>query len=325
MGQGGPWLMGWTERNDGTQAAAELSGAAGFATIRFSGERHFIITSDMPADAVVSYPESILGGPDGATPLPSIGSAHPRFPGAVLRYYTAVCDPPNVHLRAHYTYGDIDPVNPEFFGQSGDFFDESDEIPYAEKRSAIVSMGDIPPGGGPPQVVSIDVWRWGDSEVPPRRVIYNSRQHTMSVNVGGLIGDAIAAMDEQNNAIHKINGRYYRFKAGTYSEVREDVWVVNYHWFYDSGTFYDSSLDAFLATDSRTAIPNPITGGAGPSAEHPGARPEFGRTGVQYIRLPYHKRLIAPNPSGDPSDRPLFPHFMPYRVDEDGWQNLVGL
>lgn len=306
--------MGWVEQHDGAQASADMVGQG---IIRSVIDRRFIVTTDglNPAQ-VVGSPQFIFGGDDGATGLPPYGSVHPNFPGAVLMNYTAVGDPPNMRVTAYYRYGDIDPVSPEFYGQSGDWFEESDKLPVSEIETSIVTYST----GGQPTEQQIKAWRFSDFDV-----LYTSRQHTISVNVGGLIGDAIAAMDLQNNRIHKIGGRFYRFKAGGYNEVRLGVWVVNYQWFYESGVLYDESLDVYYQPTSPMRIPPFVEGGAEPSPDHPGAVTSLGETGTKYLRLPFHKRLIVPNPSGNPADPPLFPHFLPYRVDETGYQELIGL
>jgi len=319
--------MGWIERHDGVTAQGDLGGNPSQAILIGSVERAFIVTTDVTPDVIISNPSSILGGADGVTPLPAYGTPHPRVVGAVLRSYVAQGAPPNVNVRAMYTAGNIDPLGEEFFGQSGDFFEESDTLPAARKDTYVVNNGgEVPPGGGPP-TPPVRFPYWNIADAPEIKVIYTSRQHTMSVNVGGLIGDTITAMDNQNNRLHRINGRYYRFKAGGYTEIRSGIWLVNYQFFYDSGTLYDPSLSAFDQPFSRLAIPQPITGGPGPGDPvlHPGANPLLGRTGVQYMRLPYHKRLIVAADPDNPAARPQFPHFLPYFVDPNGWQELVGL
>lgn len=307
--------MGWMERHDGVPAQGEIIGVP--AVLRARAERRFIIDNDnITAAQVISGPQFIMGGVDGATPLPGYGSVHPQISGAVLRNYSATGDPPNVHATAYYSYGDIDPISPEFYGQSGDWFEEADKLPLAQIETTISTYS----VGGAPVEQQVKTWKFDSFDS-----IYTSRQHTISVNIGGLIGDAIAAMDRQNNRIHQIGSRYYRFKAGGYKEIRLGVWVVNYHWFYESGTLYDSSLDAYYTPTSPMRIPPPIVGAAAADPAHPGAVTILGDAGEQYLRLPFHKRLIVPNPSGNPSDPPLFPHFLPYRVDANGHQELIGL
>jgi hypothetical protein len=304
--------MGWTERHDGAPALGEL---AAQGIIRARIERRFIVTTDLEPSQVISGPQLILGGSDGLTGLPPYGSPHPNFGGAVVQAYAAVGNPPNIEVTAYYGYGDIDPVSPEFYSQSGDWFEETDSLPIARHETSIVTSG-----GELPTQQQIRSWQFDSMDT-----LYTSRQHTISVNVGGMIGDAINAMDEQNNRIHKIGGRWYRFKAAGYNEVRLGVWVCNYQWFYDGGTLYDESLADFYQPSSDLAIPFFVIGGAAPSPEHPGAVTMLGRSGVKYLRLPYHKRLIVPNPDGNPDSYPKFPHFLPYVVDENGWQNLIGL
>lgn len=308
--------MGWAEHHDGAGATGEYTRSG---PQRASTQRLFIVTTDVPPDVVVADPTAILGDTDGATPLPDYGSAHPRLTNLVLRTYSTSGEPPNMRVVAQYGLNDIDilnPEDPEFFTQSGDWFDEFDSIPNARKKNTLTNSN----GQGPLQ--TIQLW---DFETPPMEVLYTSRQHTMTVNVGGLIGNAIAAMDNQNNHLHLILGRYYRFKAGGYNEISHNVWTVNYQWFFDSGTEYDDSLAVFYGPTSPIAIPPFVTGGQGPSLDHPGAVAALGRTGAKYLRLPYHKRLIAPARSGVAADYPLFPHHLPYFRDPTGWQELVGL
>ena len=310
--------MGWYENNEGAGAAIELVGQS----FNGSTDRLFIVTNDVPADVVVSNPEAILGGADGATPLPGYGSTHPRNVGFVLFRYSAVASPPNVFVTASYRNPVIGPISPEFFGQSGDWYEAADSLPSAKQKVTVVSMGGEPPVGPPEPPVTIRPWVFESFDIQ-----YTSRQHTMSVNIGGNIGSAITAMDAQNNRIHRINDRCYRFKAGAYNEISPDTWVVDYHWFYDSGTVYDDSLAPFYAPDSKVLFPFFIEGGAvAPDPEvHKGAVPALGRNGVRYLRLPYHKRLVVANADENPESKPTFPHFLPYVYEPNGWQSLVGL
>lgn len=309
--------MGWSERHDGAGASTELVGQM------FTGDcvRMFIVTTDVPPDVICFDPTAILGDNDGATPLPGYGSQHPRNNGLFLFRYSAVGDPPNLHVTAYYRNAVIGPVDPQFFGQSGDWFEEVDSLPIAKQIPTVVTMGGEPPVGPPTPPTIIRPWQFEEFGVQ-----FTSRQHTMSVNVGGNIGSAIAAMDDQNNRIHRINTRAYRFKAGGYNEIMPEVWVVNYHWFFDSGTLYDDSLAVFNAPGSKIAIPPFVVGNAPPDdVNHPGAVTSLGKPGARYLRLPYHKRLIVPNPDENPESRPQFPHYLPYVYEPDGWLQLVGL
>lgn len=304
--------MGWSERHDGADANGELTGQV----IASDTVRKFIITTDLYPDVVSANPTSVLGGDDGATPLPGYGSSHPRLVGARLTRYAVSGAPPNLLATAYYKFsGTIQPDDPEFFGQSGDWMEFEYDLPIAKRRTRIVSMG-----GELPVQQTIKPFEF--ESVTIKQTL---REHTMSVNIGGLIGDAIAAMDDQNNKIHRINGRPYRFQAGGYNEIRTGVWLVNYKWLYDSGTLYDDSLEDLYQPASDICFPFFIIGGAPPSPEHPGAVSSLGRTGIKYLRLPHHKRLIAPNPDGNPESYPLFPHALPFVYEPNGWQSLVGL
>ena len=304
--------MGWTERHDGASASGQTAGQI----ITADSVRMFVVTTDLYPDVVSSQPTAVLGGDDGATPLPGYGSAHPRTPGAFLFRYSVTGAPPNLFATAYYKFsGIVEPQDPEFFGQSGDWMEYEYDLPIARRVRRIVSLG-----GNLPQAREVMPFEFDSVKIKQ-----TLRQHTMSVNIGGQIGDAITAMDDQNNKIHLLNGRPYRFQAGGYNEIRTATWVVNYQWIYDSGTLYDDSLEDLYYPASDICFPFFIIGGQPPSPEHPGARSELGQNGVKYLRLPHHKRVIVPNPDGNPESYPLFPHALPFVYEPNGWQNLVGI
>lgn len=303
--------MGWTEHHDGATTSGDLVGLS----VNQSVDRLFIVEGDLYPDVVISAPGSVLGGPDGATPLPLYGSSHPRIPGINLFRYTVTGQPPLLRVVAQYRTPQVSPVDPEFFSQSGDWNTVQDELPMARRVRKLVTVG------GDVQTQQ-EIWPFEFGNIVLESSI---RQHRMSVNIGGLIGDAVNAMDNQNGHIHVLNGSPYLFKAGGFNEIRPSTWVVNYIWEKDSGTPYDQSMEDLYQPNSDIVLPFFVVGGAPPSPEHPGAVTSLGRNGVKYLRLPFHRRLIAPNPSGDPEAYPLFPHVLPYVFDPNGWQELVGL
>ena len=181
--------------------------------------------------------------------------------------------------------------------REGGFQTEKSKIPYAEKQRVYVVTATT---GG---IVS----GW---ELKTFEDTYSLRRETYRVRIPlGNLDAAIAAMEVQQNVLHLINGWYYRFAAGDYRAISSTEAEVVYNWFRDAGTLYP--VAGHINTSGKVVYPQPMI------SKFPGDTP-------RWLRPPFHQVLPQLNDT-DPTDPPLFYADLFYKVDELGWQTLVGV
>lgn len=283
--------MSWLRDGDGSAADGNGLGVTSIT------ERYVVVGQVEPA-AVVSDPTAYIGGMAGSTaPLPDYGSVHPVYPGLRLRTWSAQSSNANVFAVA--TYNNATAIfEPEWFSRSGGYQTETFTFPYARRiRHTIPTAGGTTP-------VDQDLWKI--ETVSVRQTV---RRNEINVNVGGAIGDAVEAMDLQNNKIHIINGRAYRFEAGSFYETRPNTWIVNYAWIYESGIYWNDTLQS----DGDLQFPDAVDGlDTSPIG------------GTVFVAPPFYAVDAIPQPAG-PEFPPTFRRRLEYPIEEDGYLTLVGL
>lgn len=289
-------MSAWLRDGDGRSAEGNGLGVTAIT------ERYVVVGQVDPA-ALAADPTAYIGGMAGElAPLPDYGTPHPNFPGIRLRTWSVSNGNGNTFATASYSLGSA-VFEPEFFSRSGGYQTENWTFPYARRvRYTVPSQSGASVGF---EQVNQDLWKL--ETVSVRQTV---RRNEIVVNIGGLIGDAVKAMDNQNNRIHIINGVAYRFEAGAFYESRPNVWVVHYAWIYESGIFWNNTLQS----DLDVVFPPSITGlQTAPTVVSP-----------TFIAPPFYSIDAIPNPDS-PENPPTFRPRLEYTLDASGYQQLVGL
>ena len=139
----------------------------------------------------------------------------------------------------------------------------------------------------------------------------------------------VATIGRQNNKIHYINGRLYRFKAGNFRQTEKAAWEGSYTWIEDTGTpvpfeiaglpyptGYPAKINIGPVSAERSLYLPPVTGNRW-----------LVQVGINdtndYIRSPYHTITYHI----DEDFVPLHVETTAYTLSENGglgWQTLPG-
>lgn len=216
------------------------------------------------SNAIVSAPSSILRGvnnyglPENDA-LPDYGDELNGFSGCTLEQYIVEGNGLVVDVQAKYASGGITifPA-PELNGAwQGSFQTEVFQLPFAIIKRSFVPGNpspDAPPGSPIPRVQVND---WSFEEQPVfQTIVRHSRKAIIPVN----LANAIETIAEQNNKLHRIGSRWYRFEAGDYRRYDNARYEFTYSFIYDSG---------MRNTYTARAAPPPTDPGGGPSPVAP--------------------------------------------------------
>lgn len=288
--------MSWIKDGDGSTAEGNGIGVTSIT------ETYWLFGPVDP-EAVAASPTDFIGGMAGQTgPLPAYGSPHPNYTALRLRNWSVRRINNNAVAVATYSIGSAI-FERDWYSWNGGFQTEELAFPYARRYRYTI------PGYSTDNISYLPVDRdaWAVETVNVR---FTVRRNEIPVNIGGEIGPAVKAMEEQNNAIHIINGTAYRFEAGAYYETRPGVWIVNYAWIYESGIRWNSTLES----DADVVFP-PRVGGL---LTAPNAAPN------SFLIPPFYEVDAIPNPD-TPEDPPTFRLRLPYAYVPNGHLSLIGL
>lgn len=189
---------------------------------------------------VVSAPTTVLRGEntDGLPsndPLPEYKSQFEGMAGVELVSYQVQGNGIVVDIQAKYASGGITIFPPPNLDTAwvGSFQTEQFVIPFAVlKRSYVPGVPDpsAPPNTPVPRV-EVDDWAFDEQPIF-QTVVRHQRKARIETNLATAI-DIIA---EQNNKLHKIGSRWYRFEAGDYKPYDATKYEFSYSFVYDSGT-----------------------------------------------------------------------------------------
>jgi hypothetical protein len=241
-------------------------------------------------------------------------TTHPQYPSLIVRSITSQYLPNSAGeslVTAEYDNGrgnaSLNPVNPtatDFRSWSIEYRIVEVPIPYWIHDPA---AHQYPGETGP---VTIDTWpiqMWKHKE---RRTIIRYRTVIMEMNPG-----VIAAIGDQNDHLHLIGGRWYKFECGTIDEQETGRWAVTYSWERDHGTpdgIFGPQQVGYLFPSSNVS------------------RLEEVYPNVPFTRPPFHDLIPLPgdwSPGPPPFIEP--PHInnpVPNAIpNANGWQNLPGV
>lgn len=167
--------------------------------------------------------------------------------------------------------------------------------------------------------------RAGDTiiyKIDETRVIYE-----ISVVLQGMQNaNNFALIGAQNNKLHLIRGKMYRFKAGEIRQTEKTAWETTYTWTEDTGTrapsgfgtgsAYQSILQIPPIEDERTVYLPP----AGPNKLLAYGINGFNDPIADYVRSPYHTISFYMNTAMVPQ----WFQVMGCTVDANGWTTLPG-
>lgn len=169
-------------------------------------------------------------------------------------------------------------------------------IPFGLKRTYEVNAADA--------TNTFDAWDIETLTVTEQRQIF-----TLRVGSAFLTKDdaynAVAACASQQNKIHTIKGRQYRYTTSYANQIgSEKEWEIVHEWEYDAGTPTPPS--------PRIADPSKIS------------MPPFVSGSPSLIRLPF-ERLLAYSAANPKTTPPVFYGVWPFVFEPNGWQSLPGV
>lgn len=234
-------------------------------------------------------------------------------------------------------------LNTPLFDGSGLFLDRYDKGPHADGLGSEITgiyttnkFGRLPVAQRP-QTVGFESWSWRPQSVEVAIPFGIKRTYEVNANdatsrfdawdidtqtvteqrqmftlrVGGAFAtqseafNAIALCAAQQNRIHTIQGKLYRYTTAYANQIgsaRE--WEIVHEWEYDGGT--PGPPAPRIADPSRISMPPPVAGSGG------------------MIRLPF-ERLLAYGAADPKTTPPVFYGFYPFIFDALGWQTLPGV
>lgn len=181
----------------------------------------------------------------------------------------------------------IDPRDPEYKPFSATFSLVQTPIPFAYKQTLQV----------PGNATKKDVWAIQSVEIQETIGIYS-----VQFAYPFFDGSISRILREQNNKLHLIEGKYYRFTVGNVTPVEKNLWTYEYSWRGDDGT-------------------RRFTGALSGVAVLPPANKTW--QGEQYVRPPFHGLVAVPD-AADPTVQPEFREFLSFEIDDDGYESLPG-
>ncbi len=290
--------MGWVETELQPDASCEVGGNG-------QASRLFIVFGvEYSPVTVAAEPTTIIGGISGSEPLPALNSPHPIKAAWKLDRYDVRKDGITLEARALYSldgrFRFPSPPDPQTAGEVryGSAVESYKQImPYATRH--LVVQGSPPDLVGPP----LTQYTWKLREA---NILESRRRRLWSVVLTtAQVEPCEVAMDAQNNKLHVLNGRRYRFEAGpiTSSGNRDKPYKCEYSWCTDSGTF----APGYQSPDYKFPLG---TFGSFPD-------------GNVYQRPPFHDFVVRE--SDDASIAPEFNLYVPYDDEPSGWTTLVGL
>lgn len=301
--------------------------------------RFYTVWNASPS-AVVSSPANVLRGEnsDGLPtnePLPDYRSQFPGVAGLELIAYQVQGNGIVLDVQARYATGGITIFPPPDLSTAwtGSFQTEEFTIPFALLKASKVPgipSPNAPPGTPIPQVEVLD---WAFDEQPIyQTVVRHSRKARVVVDLAAAI-DIIA---EQNNKLHKIGNRWYRFEAGDYQPYDATRYEFTYSFVFDSGT------QAITTSEGGPPATDP---GGGPSLvrsymmppsdkPHPVAQvyPNFLFTRPPFCNVFVFRGRGSPSGPQQGSAEPVFVAFCNYDISYGiggepglGWLRLPGI
>jgi len=204
-----------------------------------------------------------------------------------------------------------DKTRPGFQSASVDFQDTLGEFP-----AVLTYPAKVPGTNG-------TTARFGDTTIykpEETRVVYE-------INVvlqGFQNANQFAVIGQQNGRLHKIQGRYYRFKAGRITQTEKTAWETTYTWTEDTGTppplgftpggAYVATIPIGPSADERTLFLPPA--GQNKLKEYDATLND----NAIYVRSPYHfVSFYMTN-----AMQPVWYQILQHRLDANGWQALPG-
>ena len=298
--------MGWVENTLDVGASVDEKSAG-------QTDRVFLFNSPgIDPVQVARRPETFLGGDvdgSGSQPLPARGSEHPIYRSFRLDRYDVQQSGIVTTARALYSsdsrfrYPNITPEP------------EVGEVRYGSGRAEVtVSMPLIvaklvvqalpPQFSGPPQAFTQYALDFLDITEARRKRMWTVLLATDEVQ------DAEDRMDEQDNRLHQILGRWYRFQAADIvpSGNADFPYQATYTWWTDPGTPDTTSTNDRLP--AHVKLPPTWTSGL---SGIPGS----------FFRPPFYEFVATSN--NDATVAPVIGVMCPYLRDDTGWQSLIGL
>jgi hypothetical protein len=154
-----------------------------------------------------------------------------------------------------------------------------------------------------------------------------------SVVLSNITFDEVRRIGAQNNKIHKIGDRAYRFKAGRCHQTERTAWETTYTWIEDPGTPPPLGLlgaFSYPGNGGGNQYAGPVPVGNPIDERNIYVPPKLGNllaqqiAGLndprQYVRSPFHQ-------IGFELTKDMVPQFWqhcPYEVEANGWQSLPG-
>ncbi len=306
--------MGWIRDESG--CSAENDG-----TVRIATDRYLLGGGENPV-AVAKSPQSYMGGDTGDVPLPARGSAHPIDPGMRLDAYAVETDGAVSSIIAKYSsdarfrFPTGTNVRPEGFRWRITTESIVFEIPFAQKGREYVGRGSpqpLPIGQQGPPAPGDPVYatRW---KYLKQRVYGKVQRISMNFKLrADVVDDAIKAIFDQQNVVHKISGKYWLFEGGEVTDgTREDDYECSLNYIRETGVCLDfrDAGTTIWPNDMQSQIPGMLS----PAAPR-----------KTWAQAPFHRTVIIAPQTGDASHWPTFESVFQFEYIENGWQALAAL
>jgi hypothetical protein len=291
------------------------------------GERYRRFYVPLPPDTAHTWPE-----------LPQSGDPFPgQPPGQIFtirmdRYDVAPADDGMSIVTAVYTNdrsGRLNPApdrtEPSFKSWSMDFQEAAADYPTVMTYPLRI------PGetgsGGPGRTADTTIYKIGEQLIVWER----------SIVLTNVTSDELRRIGAQNNKIHKIGDRAYRFKAGRIHQTERTAWETVYTWIEDPGTPPPKGILGAFTYPANGGFSQGVPSYAGPVSVGPVTDerriyvpPKTANqlllqiAGLsdtrEYVRSPFHQ-------IGFELTKDMIPQFWqhcPYDIEANGWQNLPG-
>jgi hypothetical protein len=202
-------------------------------------------------------------------------------------------------------------------------------IPFARYKSIRLY---IPSPSGPAQEKIVETWVFGENQKDCKlRFIRREVNIDVTNNVGqaggiviyttpNIIGRAIDAQYKQFGKLHKIRGRWYRYKGADWSQTTKTRWVFEHKWEHEEGVV--AKPVAVGPPDGRYVLPSDRT-------ETAVIIPWLSGDRFLWVVPPYHTLTAVPGNTSNPpqpSDIPVFKIVTePDYSDPLGWSELPGV
>jgi hypothetical protein len=281
------------------------------------GERYRRFYVPLPPDTAHTWPE-----------LPQSGDPFPgQPPGQIFtirmdRYDVAPADDGMSIVTAVYTNdrsGRLNPspdrTEPAFKSWSMDFQESVIDFPTVLTYPLKIPGETGPAGQG--RTADTTIYKISEQVIVWERAVVLSN----------VTFDELRRIGAQNNKIHKIGDRAYRFKAGRLHQTERTAWETVYTWIEDAGTLAPLGI---LGSFTYPANGGPVTVGPPADERQIYVPPRLTNqllqqiTGLadtrQYVRSPFHQ-------IGFELTTGMVPQFWqhcPYEVEANGWQQLPG-